>query len=366
MTLSDVIKIKADLLCHGVQLEDTAKEICTYKNSYILDGGFVHAAHFLIEGTIINTCVSESFCKKSPFVIRSLNDRFVLSKDNKYICEIEILPLPQWCTEKVDNYLIGDYFRPHSPNCISGCPKLRCSYYRNGNQCKFCSLESHLYTSETVLPEFIVMKMIERALLYNPNYEIALSGGTCSSEDHSAIYFSSICNLLTARKREKLDISIELAPPDKDNYIDMLYKSGATALIMNIEIVDENLRKTICPGKAIIPISRYFSAFEKAVSVFGRGNVSSVLIAGIQPAEDIIYISEKLIHMGVIPTIIPFKPLDNCLLFEAPTTNPEEVLFIAKQVNILLRNEKLHSYKQGGCTKCGGCSLESVFQFINQ
>jgi hypothetical protein len=362
MTISEIIKIKAELLCYGVRLEDSAKEMCVYKNSYILDGGFVHAAHFLIEGTVINTCITETFCKESPYAIISSNDCFILTKNEMVVCEIEILPLPKWCKEKISDYLIGDYFRPHSPNCISGCPKLKCTYYRTGDQCKFCSLESPSNEASLVLPDSVVVKMINEALEYNPNYEIALSGGTCSFEDHSAKYFSNICKLLTAGRTTKLDISVELAPPDKDEYIEELFESGVTALIMNVEITNEVLRSTICPGKSSIPLTRYFSAFKKAVEVFGKGNVSSVLIAGIQPVADIIALSEKLIHIGVVPTIIPFKPLDSCLMHDMPLAKPEEVIYIAKIVNGFLQKEDLHTCKQGGCTKCGGCSLESTFQ----
>ena len=95
---------------------------------------------------------------------------------------------------------------------------------------------------------------------------------------------------------------------------------------MNIEIADENLRKFICPGKSEISLDRYFSAMEKAVSLLGIGNVSSVLLAGIQPVEDIIRLGKELIEIGVIPTIMPFKPLDDCLMKNYGLTNPVELM----------------------------------------
>ncbi len=364
MRLTEIAKIKADLLCYGVRLETRAKEISTIKNSYLLDGGFVHAAHFLIDGIVINTCISEDFCKRSPYEISIENDESVLRRDGEFISRIEVLPLPDWCLEKVDGYMIGDYLRPHSPNCISCCPVLKCTYYANGTQCKFCSLGARADSNEftAVLPVTTVVKMIEEALQYNSEYEIALSGGTCSSDDKSALYFSEICEMLKDHHDIQYEISVEMAPPDRDEYIEKLFDAGATALIMNIEIANEMLRKTICPGKSNILLSRYFSAMKKAVSIFGRGKVSSVLIAGIQPSEDILTLCKKLIPMGVVPTIIPFKPLDGCQMSEHPIASADEVLRIAEEVNELLRAEKLVAGNQGGCTKCGGCSLESVFQ----
>ncbi|MCL2284344.1 MAG: hypothetical protein FWC26_13590 [Fibromonadales bacterium] len=363
----EIAKIKAELLCYGVRLDAIVEEKGKIKNSYLLDGGFVHAAHFLIDNIIVNTCVNEEFCKVSPYEIVWDNGRTILKKEDIFVCDIEILSLPDWCLNKIDDYIIGDYLRPHSPNCISCCPKLKCTYYTDNQQCKFCSLAfcANNNNLDTILPVSTVAEMVKTALRYNHNYEIALSGGTCSSEDKSAIYFSDICNLITNNGKDKHNISIELAPPDKDLYIELLLKAGASSLIMNIEVVDEKLRKKICPGKSNISLNRYFEAFEKAVSVFGRGNVSSVLIAGIQPADDIINICKKLIPMGVIPTIIPFKPLDSSQMSEHRPSDPEEVLSIAKNVNDILFVEDLSVSKQSGCTKCGGCSLESVFQLVH-
>jgi hypothetical protein len=364
MKLFEIAKIKAELLCYGIRLDATAEKNGKIENSYLLDGGFVHAAHFLIDDIVINTCVSEEFCKTSPYEITLDNDRTILKKEGAFVCDIKILPLPSWCSNPIDKYFIGDYLRPHSPNCISCCPKLKCTYYTDNQQCKFCSLTFCAKNNNlnTMLPVSTVAEMVKTALKHNPNYEIALSGGTCGSDDKSAIYFSDICKLITDNGKEKYNISIELAPPDKDSYIELLFEAGVSAVIMNIEVADESLRREICPGKSNIPLSRYFEAFKKAVSVFGRGKVSSVLIAGVQPADDIINICKKLIPMGVIPTIIPFKPLDSSLMNKYPLTNPIEVLSIAENVNNILFTEGLSACEQGGCTKCGGCSLESIFQ----
>ncbi len=367
MNLTDLAKVKAELLCFGIRLDDAAKDEVMFRNSYLMDGGFVHAAHFLIDGVVVNTCVSETFCKNSPYIIALEDEKTILKKNGIYVCTIEVLQSPKWSNEIIEGLKIGDYFRPHSPNCISGCPKLKCSYYHDKKQCRFCSLEAHTLNNELIdfLPESMVVEMIEKALIFNPNYEIALSGGTCSSEDKSAKYFANICRKLTFNKTRKLDISVELAPPDKDCYIEELYDVGATALIMNVEIANEVLRKKICPGKSSIPLTRYLSAMEKGVALFGKGKISSVLIAGIQPAKDILDFCKKIIQMGVVPTIIPFKPLDSSLMKYEPTANPEEVLDIAWQVNDLLRSNSLFACNQGGCTKCGGCSLESILQLIH-
>lgn len=155
-------------------------------------------------------------------------------------------------------------------------------------------------------------------------------------------------------------ISVEITPPDKDHYIQALADVGVTALIMNLEIVDDQLRKKICPGKSEIPINRYLEAMEKAVFILGKGNVSSVLIAGIQPPEDIISMGKHLLSLGVIPTVMPFKPLDDCTMSTNIVTNPKELLYISESLGDELIRLHINPLMQHGCTRCGGCSLETI------
>lgn len=356
MTCIELMQLKAQLLCFGIKVSKKTKIEMEQVNEYVFDKGFVHAAHFLIDDTVINTCIAEKFCQKSPFEILSYDKGFKLYKNNNYLTDIRVLPLPNWCTEYVDGYRIGDYIRPHSNNCVSCWPYLKCSYYSKNNQCKFCSIGS--YHIKTIISEPEVVRMISKALSFNQEYEIALSGGTCNEPDHSINYFSNIC--AGAKANGAKYISVETAPPSELSYIKKLHDSGATAIIMNLEIADDRLRKEICPGKASISEAHYMNAYEESVKIFGPGNVSCVLIAGIQPANDIIRKSEELIDLGVIPTIIPFKPLDGCQLHWHNTVDPNELIGISQEIDILLKKNNLFAIEQKGCTKCNGCSLETV------
>ena len=316
----------------------------------------MHAAHFLLGDIVVNTCISEEFCERSPYLIAVSGDDFVLYENEKYVTKIEVLPLPQWCDEYVEGYRVGDYIRPHSNNCIACWPSLICNYYSQGKQCQFCSMGS--YHIQTILPYDIVGRMIGLAMKYKSQYEVALSGGTCHEPDHSIKYFANICE--NARTYGAEYISVEIAPPNEMHYLRHLKNSGATAIIMNLEIADDDLRRQVCPGKASISQLQYMHAYEEAVNLFGLGNVSCVLISGLQDAEDIIRKSAELIDLGVIPTIIPFKPLDGCLLKSHPTTSPDELIMISTEVEKMLEKHGMLAANQKGCTKCNGCSLETV------
>ena len=88
---------------------------------------------------------------------------------------------------------------------------------------------------------------------------------------------------------------------------------------------------------------------------------SELLIAGIQPKEEVVAECEKLTDVGVIPTIIPFKAMDDCEYREHANCSAEDLLWISMRVGAILRQKGLSPKMQEGCTKCGGCSLETNY-----
>ena len=360
MNCKDLLQTKAELLCWGLKTDESTKASLSLQNPFLFEHGYIHAAHFILDNQIINACVSEKFCQRSPYEIRQNGNSFALYKGTKFIAPISVIPLQEWSHEFVDGFMLGNFLRPHSWSCVVCWPVLKCDYYSTGQQCKFCCMGD--YELEMILSESTVVKMIEIAIRHSPFYEISLGGGIHNGRDQTYAYFSRICEGI--RKKFDNSISIEIAPPDNLDYLNYLHDSGATAVIINLEIANDTLRKKICPAKGKIPLQHYLDSYARAVRVFGRGNVSCVLIAGIQSKYDIMDMATKLVETGVIPTVIPFKPLDGCIMKNAQLTDPEELIEIAFYINELLKKEDLRASKQLGCTKCNGCSLETVAEMI--
>lgn len=101
MEYQKLLEIKADLLCYGIRLTKEAENVLKLRNRYVLEKGFMHAAHFLIDDIIINTCVSEKYCQSSPYVIQLYKDELILEKvrdgSSRFISKIDVLHLPLWC-----------------------------------------------------------------------------------------------------------------------------------------------------------------------------------------------------------------------------------------------------------------------------
>ena len=78
------------------------------------------------------------------------------------------------------------------------------------------------------------------------------------------------------------------------------------------------------PGKSQVPVERYFEAFAAAVPVFGRGQVSTYILAGLgDTAESILKTCERLIALGVYPFVVPFVPISGTPLESHAATAPD-------------------------------------------
>src|SRR6202030_4584189 len=94
---------------------------------------------------------------------------------------------------------------------------------------------------------------------------------------------------------------------DKDIWFTRMRDAGVDALGMHLDVIAPELRARIMPGKAQVPVARYFTAFAAAVPVFGRGQVSTYILAGLGDSKEaILEASGQLIALGVCPFVVPF------------------------------------------------------------
>ena len=138
----------------------------------------------------------------------------------------------------------------------------------------------------------------------------------------------------------------------------------ALALGMHIEAVTPSIRARIMPGKAGVPLERYMKAFEAAVPVFGWGQVSTYILAGLGDSKEaILAMSAELIARGVYPFVVPFVPIAGTPLEDHPTPSPAFMHGILSPLADLLKTAGMRSDTiKAGCGKCGACSSLSVYE----
>lgn len=348
MTRELFLKLKAGLLCHGAAISQNTREVLEQEYPHFFEKGFIDAVNMNVGGSNICVSIAENFSEDSEFVLEHDTNGYHIMYENERqnVRFFEALP-------KTDT-IVDDLARLHADGCINIWPSTNCCYDTQELKCKFCSLQA---TRSKPVDVDQLCEGLEKLMAAVPSYTLNFSGATYINPDKMVEYWCELTSKI--REFSNCPIAIEFAPPSDLSLIDKLKDCGATVAIMNIEVVDKDLRRQICPGKSSITLEHYHKALSHAVNVFGHGQVSSVMIGGIQPWDDIKRECEILTEMGVFPTIMPFRPLDDCRLVDVKPCNPDELIEASEYLGKLLRKYKLSPFCQEGCTKCGGCSIEN-------
>ncbi|MDM0014484.1 MSMEG_0568 family radical SAM protein [Variovorax sp. J22P168] len=237
-------------------------------------------------------------------------------------------------------------------------------YESRRKTCKFCAIGQSLAAGRTVArktPEQLA-EVARAAVLLDGVKHMVLTTGTPNATDRGA---AILCESAFAIKAA-VDIPIQgqCEPPDDDQWFHRMHAAGIDTLGMHLEVVTPEVRERIMPGKANVPVSRYMSAFEAAVGVFGRGQVSTYVLAGLgDTPEAILETCDRLLALGVYPFVVPFVPISGTPLEDHAPPTPEFMKAILQPLGRRVAAANLRSSDiKAGCGKCGACSSLSVYE----
>jgi radical SAM protein (TIGR04043 family) len=232
------------------------------------------------------------------------------------------------------------------------------------DSCQFCAIEQSLDDSRTLVrktPEQVA-EVTEAAVRLDGVKQLVMTTGTPNSDDRGARLMAETA--AAVRRRVNIPIQAQCEPPEDPIWYVRMKQAGVDSLGMHLEVVEPEVRRRILPGKSEISVDQYYRAFEQAVTVFGRGQVSTYLLAGLgDSAETLIHCSEKLIALGVYPFVVPFVPISGTPLEHHPAPSTDFMVEVYTAVAAQLRNSDISSdAMSAGCAKCGACSALSLFE----
>ena len=237
-------------------------------------------------------------------------------------------------------------------------------YESRRKACKFCSIGQSLAAGRTIAhktPQQLA-EVARAAVLLDGVKHMVMTTGTPATPDRGA---QVLCDSAFAvRAAVDLPIQGQCEPPDDDRWFARMKAAGIDTLGMHLEVVTPALREQIMPGKATVPLARYMEAFAAAVEVFGRGQVSSYILAGLgDTKEAILDMSAQLVALGVYPFVVPFVPISGTPLEDHPAPSPEFMRSILAPLGGMVSAAGLRSADiKAGCGKCGACSSLSSFE----
>jgi len=238
-------------------------------------------------------------------------------------------------------------------------------YGRRSTSCQFCAIGESLSQGRTInhkLPEQLA-EVARAAVLLDGVTHMVMTTGTPNFTDRGA---AVLCDSARAVKRavEHLPIQAQCEPPDDPVWLQRLKAAGVDSLGMHLEAVTPEVRARIMPGKAQVSLEQYFSAFETAVRIFGRGQVSTYILAGLGDSpRDILASCERLIAIGVYPFVVPFVPLNGTPLSAHPAPTAQFMRSLLAPLGRMLAGAELRSGDiKAGCGRCGACSTLAAYE----
>jgi len=312
--------------------------------------------------------VHTSGAAESPFIARApgSDGLAVLERDGVPVARIGFPPQPKFyglATE--DGVPYWKLAQLHGRDVLATTVLQDCIRYTNRTtRCQFCAIGASLEGGRTVArktPEQLAA-VAKAAVELDGVKHAVLTTGTPNVTDRGA---AVLCESAAAIKAVvDLPIQAQCEPPNDFAWFARLSAAGVDALGMHLEAIDPDVRARAMPGKAKVPVSYYLRAFEAAVATFGRGQVSTYVIAGLGDSpETIIDMCRTLVALGVYPFVVPLVPIAGTPLEDALPPSAAYMRDLLGKVGTMLADARLVSADiKAGCGKCGACSSLSVFE----
>lgn len=321
-----------------------------------------------VDGVTIMVPVHTSTAWESPFVAAEPDAAGVslLSRGAIPIARISFPSNPRfYALQTLEGVPYSHIATLHGADVLATTVLQTCIRYESRRKtCQFCSIGQSLAAGRTIArktPEQLA-EVARAAVLLDGVKHMVLTTGTPPTPDRGA---RVLCESAFAIKAAvDLPIQAQCEPPDDDGWFDRMKASGIDTLGMHLEAVTPAVRERIMPGKASVPLSRYMSAFRAAVAVFGRGQVSTYILAGLGDSEAaILDMSRELIDLGVYPFVVPFVPISGTPLESHPAPSPDFMRAVLAPLGAMLRDAGMRSADiKAGCGKCGACSSLSTYE----
>ncbi|PZP26469.1 MAG: MSMEG_0568 family radical SAM protein [Pseudomonas kuykendallii] len=352
MIASDLL---SELQCHGVRWLDGNAGLSRKGGA----GPSDHKALSLGSHTAMVPMLNQASLD-SPYSARPSGELALIFRDGLQVGEVKIPGVPNFYSlSTADDIPYWKIATLHSRDVLATTVLQHCIRMNEAaSACQFCAIGQSLANGKTIARKrpAQLAEVAKAAVELDGVKHMVMTTGTPQTPDRGAAILCESAAAVSAAV--DLPIQAQCEPPDDDAWFARLRDSGVVSLGMHLEAVTDAVRARIMPGKAEVPLSRYFSAFEAALKVFGHGQVSTYILAGLGDSEDeIAGISERLAALGVYPFVVPFVPIDGTPL--AQHAKPENAMLqrLYPRIGASLRRHGLHSEKiNAGCAKCGACS----------
>ena len=362
--MSELGRLVTELQVHGVRVDPV-------KGNPGRRGGAGPSDHRALDldGTTVMVPVYNDASAASPYKLAS-SGAVLAIEGSEQQCSPEITTTREpafYGLSTADGISYRSIALLHSKDVLATTLLQTCIRFRDRSQsCQFCAIEQSIEDGALVrkTPEQVA-EVAEAAVRLDGVKQLVMTTGTPNSDDRGARLMAETAEAV--KRRVNLPIQGQCEPPEDSRWYQRMKDSGIDSLGMHLEVVEPDVRRRILPGKSELSLEHYYEAFADAVAVFGRGEVSTYLLAGLGDSKEaLLECSRRLIELGVYPFVVPFVPISGTPLESHPSPDSSFMVEVYQGVAAMLKAGDLRSEQMSaGCAKCGACSALSLFEQVS-
>lgn len=291
-----------------------------------------------------------AYKQNAPYHVELEDGRYVLYNKKQLIDEVTFIEKPKYFNKYTsDGIKMSTIAGEVGKTKITVAYSNECALKDKGLDCKFCNINAT--KSRFADLQGIAWKTAKQIAettkeAYKEGYQrITITGGFIPERREVEYYIDVAEAIREATGLKDFGGTACVGAPADLDVIDKYKEAGYSAISSNMEIWDENIFKTICPGKEAICGGRqnWINALKHEVEVFGKGNVRSFFVAGIEPKSTLLEGIEYLASLGVVAIPLHWLPNPGSELegHRAPKAEWYTDLYL-KTYNILKKNGLTH------------------------
>lgn len=269
----------------------------------------------LPSGHFCSVPVGQPYTNESTFLLHEEGDGFRLSCAGEEQ-QIELIEAPSFYSKTTrSGARMGSFASLHDKLLILN-PLLGCGFFaEQGLACQYCQYDSMLNEMEPPLRDSLDLVEVVRAALDEREIDtVYLYNGYAPGDDAGLARLVPIIDLLRRHLGHR-QIALETVAPTDVSVIDELYAAGLDIFVCNLELFSEERFIEVCPGKQKHGGQKaIWAALTHAKQIFRDGAVVSHLIPGLESLESTVDGMKSLIKYGVVPLLVPFRPLPGTAL----------------------------------------------------
>jgi len=232
--------------------------------------------------------------KTNPYVVDALDGKPVLLDGGEYVDEVFYWHKPDYYGKQTSSGKPMWQVVSARPQRLDINPYNYCHFWDNGKGCKFCAIAAnyrkHKDEKELALDPNDIREVVAEAVKQPGRFaNILLTGGSITSENFD-VELNNYITILRAIG-EVFDTprfpSQLIASAFSERQIERLYnETGLMSYTSDLEVLNEEKFNWICPGKAEhIGYAEWKRRLVYASQVFGRGNVNTGIVGGVELAK---------------------------------------------------------------------------------